>query len=403
MKNSMSDINKSDIPESEKVSARRKALAGKLNISLNNIGCFSQNPEQIAGHNCENMIGCAQVPMGIAGPILINGKEYFVPLATTEGALVASVARGCRASCGSRETPLRQGFAGQVGGIRAMVENVGITRGPVFKTKGIVNAHEFIKWINEHFLKIKEVCEKTSHHLKLLKIENQIVGRNVFLRFIFDTGDAMGMNMATIATDAAGIYIHDNNPSAELVALSGNYCVDKKAAYLNFTRGRGKKVWAEIILDKNTIKTLLHTTPEKIAEIVSRKCLLGSVVSGSLGYNAHYANIVAAIFLATGQDGAHVVEGSLGVTTAEVLENGNLYFSVYLPDLICGTVGGGTGLVTQKEALNILQVKDATEFAEVIGGAVLAGELSLIASLAEGSLATAHRKLGRSVNKINNK
>ncbi len=385
------DINQQNISETDKVKKRREFIEKELNISLKNLGCFSQDPEQIANHNCENMIGCVQIPIGVAGPVLVNGKEYFVPLATTEGALVASVSRGCKAS--------REGNKG----IQVIVENVGITRGPVFKTKGIAYAHEFIKWINEHFLKIKEVCEKTSHHLKLLKIENQVVGRNVFLRFIFDTGDAMGMNMATIATDAAGIYIHDNNSSAELVALSGNYCVDKKAAYLNFTRGRGKKVWAEIILDKNTIKKLLHTTPEKIMEIVYRKCLLGSAVSGSLGYNAHYANIVAAIFLATGQDSAHVVESSLGITTAEVLENGNLYFSVYLPDLICGTVGGGTGLATQKEALNLLRIKNATEFAEVIGAAVLAGEMSLIASLAEGSLATAHRKLGRSVNKINNK
>lgn len=383
----LSNINRQPISESEKVAKRRKLIEEKLNISLQNIGCFSQDPGKIANHNCENMIGCAQIPIGVAGPILVNEKEYFVPLATTEGALAASVARGCKVS-----TSLRQGFAGQV---RVIVENAGITRGPVFKTKGIFESHDFVKWVSKYFEEIKETCEKTSRHLKLLKIENQIVGKNVFLRFVFDTSDAMGMNMATIAAANAAAHIENNYEGAELVALSGNYCVDKKASYLNFIKGRGKKVWAEMIVSKKTVENILHTTTEKIVEVVYRKCLLGSAVSGSLGYNSHYANIVAAIFLATGQDGAHVVEGSLGITTAEIEKNGDLYFSVYLPDLICGTIGGGTGLATQKEALNIMNVKNSIEFAEVVGAAVLAGELSLVASLAEGSLAKAHEKLGR--------
>lgn len=385
------NINQLSISESEKVSRRRKFIEEKLSISLKNIGCFSQDPASIANHNCENMIGCAQIPMGMAGPIVVNGKEYFVPLATTEGALVASVARGCKTSRESRVF----GEVREIRGVRVVVEDVGITRGPVFKTNGILQSHDFVKWVSKQFEEIKTACEETSHHLKLLKIENQIVGKNVFLRFVFDTQDAMGMNMATFAAAMAAKYMEENYIGAKLIALSGNYCVDKKASHLNFIKGRGKKVWAEITIDKETVKNILHTTPEKIAEVVYRKCLLGSAISGSLGYNSHYANIVAAIFLATGQDAAHVVEGSLGITTAEVEKNGDLYFSVYLPDLICGTVGGGTGLATQSEALNILRVKNSIEFAGIVGGAVLAGELSLVASLAEGSLARAHGRLGR--------
>jgi hydroxymethylglutaryl-CoA reductase (NADPH) len=179
------------------------------------------------------------------------------------------------------------------------------------------------------------------------------------------------------------------------MALSGNFCVDKKASWLNFAKGRGKKVWADITINKKIVSEILHTFPERIVEVNTCKNLIGSAISGSLGFNAQFANIVASIFLSCGQDVAHVVEGSLGMTTAEVEKNGDLYFSIYMPDVICGTVGGGTKLATQKEALEIMQVKNANEFAEVLGGAVLAGELSLLASLAEGSLAKAHDRLGR--------
>ncbi len=363
--------------------ARRKQLEKELKISLDNIGYFSQDSEKIEGHSCENFIGCAQIPMGVAGPILVNGKKHYLPCATTEGALVASVNRGCKAS---RES----------GGIRVICENVGITRGPVFKTRNLAESFQFVEWIHNNTVAIRKVCESTSSHLKLIKINSQIVGKNVFLRFSFDTGDAMGMNMATIAADDACAYILEKYNGARLISLSGNYCIDKKPSWLNFINGRGKKVWAEIIISEKKVEEIFHTSPKKIVEVVSQKNLLGSVMAGSMGFNAHFANVVAAIFLATGQDSAHVVEGSLGITTAEIEKNGDLYFSCYLPDLICGTVGGGTGLKTQKEAFQIMKVEDgAIEFAEVIGAAVLAGELSLAASLAEGSLAKAHEELGR--------
>lgn len=176
--------------------------------------------------------------------------------------------------------------------------------------------------------------------------------------------------------------------------MAGNYDIDKKPAWLNFINGRGKKVWAEAVIPHAVIKDVLKTTPEKIHEVVIKKCLLGSIISGSMGFNAHYANIIAAIFASCGQDLAHVVEGSLGITTTELIGD-NLYMSCYLPDLMVGTVGGGTGLPTQKEALAILGNPTAMQFAEIVGGTVLAGELSLLGALSSGQLAEAHSKLGR--------
>ena len=234
----------------------------------------------------------------------------------------------------------------------------------------------------------------TSIFVKLLKIDCSLVGRNLFLRFYYDTSDAMGMNMATIATEQA-VKLIEQKTAAECISLAGNFDIDKKPAWLNFIEGRGKKVWAEIVLNKKIVKEVLKTTPQKLAEVVYRKNHLGSIMSGSLGYNAHFANIIAAIFIATGQDPAHVVEGSLGITTAEVLGNEDLYFSVYLPSLVVGTVGGGTHLPTQKEAFGIMKISDVLEYCQIVGATTLAGELSLIASLSEGSLASAHKKLGR--------
>lgn len=375
---------------------RREELEKQLNIKLDNIGNFTFKEEQATGRNIENLIGATQIPLGVAGPLKIcsssvipnasegsskEGKNYYIPLATTEGALVASISRGCKAITAA-------------GGTRVFVEDAGITRGPVFKTKDIEHGLKTKEWIDIHFSLISKITQKTSSHLKLLKIDISIVGRNLFARFYYDTADAMGMNMATIATEEATNLIEEQT-GAKCVSIAGNFDIDKKPAWLNFISGRGKKVWAETVLDQKIVKEVLKTTPQKIAEVVYRKCLLGSIMSGSLGFNAHFANIISAIFIATGQDPAHVVEGSLGITSAEVLENGNLYFSIYLPSLVAGVVGGGIHLPTQKEALEIMKVQNVLEYSMVLGAAVLAGELSLIASEAEGSLAKAHQRLGR--------
>jgi len=381
-----------NLTSGQKIAFRRKQIEKKLKISLKNTANLSADIQKASTKNCENMIGATQIPLGIAGPLKINGQEargsFYIPLATTEAALVASVSRGIKAIFAST-------------GVNTHIENIGITRAPLFVTDNLAHSQKLIAFIQKNFNKIKKITQLTSSHLKLLNINPVIVGRNVYLKFIFDSTDAMGMNMATIAVQAVKEFI-EKNTQARCLSLTGNLCVDKKASWSNFISGRGKKAHAEVVIKKEVIKKILKTDIDTIVEVNYRKNLIGSALSGSLGFNAHYANIIAAIFLATGQDPAHVVEGSLGITTAEKLDKNTLYFSVYLPDLVIGTIGGGTNLPTQKEALSILTIKNngakgknVLKFAEITVAAVLAGELSLLAALASGDLARAHCQLAR--------
>ncbi len=363
------------------VSARRSALEKMLRVSLKHTGSFTLDESLASTRNCENMIGAAQVPMGVAGPLQIGKKKYMVPLATTEGALVASVSRGCKAITES-------------GGASVDSHRVGATRGPVFKVKNLVESDRLYKYLKEHVRDFQRVASQTSHHLKLIKLLTRGVGKYRFVRFVFDTQDAMGMNMATIASDALSKYI-EQKTGITCLSLAGNFDIDKKPAWLNFIENRGTKVWAEMTIPSAVLKKVLKTTAQKIYEVWLAKCMIGSAISGSLGFNAQYANVVAAVFLATGQDLGHVGEASMGITTAEVVDGKDLYINVCLPDLMVGTVGGGTGLATQKEALAILGVKHSQKLAEIIGAAVLAGEISLLASLSEGTLAQAHERYGR--------
>jgi len=223
----------------------------------------------------------------------------------------------------------------------------------------------------------------------------------VYVRFEFDTKDAMGMNMVTIASDAMSKLI-EAKTKAKCLSVSGNMCIDKKPSALSMIEGRGKSVVAEAVIKKDIVKSVLKTTPEDIVELNYRKNLMGSALAGSLGHNAQFANMVAAMYIATGQDPAHVVEGSLGITMAEQDANG-LYISVYMPAVNVGTVGGGTGLATQKEALSILGCAGSTatpgetakKFAEIVAATVLSGELSVLAAQASGQMTRAHVKLGR--------
>ncbi len=377
----------------ETASKRRQALEKELNVTLGNVGDFSFTEEETKNKNIENLIGAVQVPLGIAGPLKINGQyakgDFFLPLATSEGALVASVCRGSKA-------------LNLNGGAQVLVENVGASRAPVFKTSGIIESQKFIKFIEENFSLIKKIAESTSSHLKLLKISSWMEGQNVWLRFLYDTNEAMGLNMITIATDKVIKELIEPKTKIKCLALSGNMCVDKKPNWLNFILGRGKRVWAESLIKEKTVKEVLKTSVDEIVETSKSKILYGSAMAGSLGFNQHFSNMIAAIFCATGQDLAHIAESSMGITTVE--KNGkDLYISVYLPDLMIGTIGGGTGLPTQKEALSILNIPDSKlaegeqvlKLTEVIGAVVLAGELSLASCLAQGSLACAHQKLGR--------
>lgn len=374
---------------------RRNALAEITGTRFEEIQNYTLDAAAATKRNIENMIGAVQIPLGIAGPLKINGEfamgDFYLPLATTEGALVASANRGCSAICSS-------------GGANVRIFQDVMTRAPVFKLDDVVQAKAFTDWISrpEIFAQMKEKAEGTTRFGKLLAVEPYVTGNTVYLRFIFDTKDAMGMNMVTIATEAVTHLIQDEF-GAIPISLSGNMCIDKKPAAINTILGRGKTVIADTIIPAKIVEEKLKCKPETMADVNYRKNLLGSARAGALGFNAHAANIVAALFLACGQDAAHVVEGSTAITTIEVTRNGDLYCSVTMPALPVGTVGGGTGLGTQKDCLKLLGVQgpgepagsNSKKFAEIVAAGVLAGEISLIAAQAAGHLARAHAELGR--------
>ncbi|WP_408959536.1 hydroxymethylglutaryl-CoA reductase (NADPH) [Natrinema sp. 74] len=384
--------------------ARRLLIERETGTELEAIGDYAFPAEQ-ADPNVENMIGAAQVPMGVVGPVPVNGEEtgsadggaatgeYYLPLATTEGALLASVNRGL-------------GVLRSAGGAEARVTKNGMTRAPVFRVEGVAAAAETVEWVEDNLETLREAAESTTSHGELLDIEPYVVGDSVFLRFAFDTKDAMGMNMATIATGEACEVVEAETP-ASLVALSGNLCSDKKPAAINAVEGRGRSVTADAVIPGELVEERLHTTADAIAEANTRKNLIGSAKAGSLGFNAHAANVVGAAFLATGQDEAQVVEAANTITTMDAREREDsttdLYASVSLASLEVGTVGGGTKLPTQAEALEILGLRgggdpsgsNADALAEIIAVGALAGELSLLGALSSRHLASAHEDLGR--------
>jgi hydroxymethylglutaryl-CoA reductase (NADPH) len=370
------------------VDIRRKFIETVSNTKLEHLSNYSLSMEEAIKRNIENPIGTIQIPLGIAGPLEVHGEyadgDYYVPLATTEGALVASINRGFS-------------VIKAAGGTSARIIEDKMTRAPVIKTESVSEAIKIKEWIKLHFNDLKEAAESTTRHGKLIKIDPIIiVGKYVYPRFVYTTGDSMGMNMVTIATDTA-LKILVEKTSAHVIALSGNVCVDKKAAAINLIEGRGKSIVAEISIPREIVEKKLKTTPEAIVEVNVSKNFIGSAIAGSMSFNAQYANMIGAIFLATGQDEAHIVEGSLGITFAEVV-NGDLYFAVTLPDVPLATFGGGTKIETARECLEIMGVYGAGKvgkFAEIVAGTVLAGELSLIGALAAGHLARAHKDLGR--------
>ena len=371
--------------------ARRHLLAAETGADLGTVGDYAFDAAD-AESNVENMIGAAQVPMGVVGPLPVDGGaaqgDHHLPLATTEGALLASVNRGV--------STIRN-----AGGATARVLKSGMTRAPVFRVADVTEGAAVAEWVEANVDALAEAAESTTNHGELQSVTPYVVGDNVFLRFSYDTKDAMGMNMATIATRAASEVVENETP-ASLVALSGNLCSDKKPAAINAIEGRGRSVTADVRIPDAVVRDRLNAPPSAIAEANTRKNLVGSAKAGSLGFNAHAANVVAAVFLACGQDAAHVVEGSNAITTVEARED-ELYASVSLASCQVGTVGGGTGLPTQAEALDLLGVAgggdppgaNADALAEIVAAGALAGELSLLAALASRHLSSAHEELGR--------
>jgi len=343
--------------------------------------------EQSLKGNIEHYIGMSQIPTGIAGPIKVNGEHakglFYVPLATTEGALVASTNRGMHIITKS-------------GGANAKVISEQLTKAPVFLFNNGNSAIEFGGWVDSNFEKIKSAAESTTRHGKLIRIEQLLLGRRAILKLCYTCGDAMGANMITIATQKVCDFIK-HNYNIEDYMLQSNLEGEKKVSYLNFFTGRGKRVYADAVIKKELVEKYLHTSVDRILSVAQNSCY-GSIMSGMIGSNAHIANIITAIFIATGQDAAHAHDSSIGITTMDKTKDGDLYIAVNLPSLAAGTIGGGTGLGTQKECLEILDCSGpgkANKFAEIIAAAVLAGELSLAGSQSAGDFAFAHDKFGR--------
>jgi hydroxymethylglutaryl-CoA reductase (NADPH) len=368
------------------VDERREAVEKFTGTNLESISKFCFDSEG-ASKNIENMIGATQIPLGFAGPVLIRGDhakgEFIVPLATTEGALTASIMRGM--------SVINDG-----GGARVKIFQDGMTRAPVFRTDGIDHSARVVEWIDENRELLSSAVGKTTSHGKLASIESFPAGRNLYIRFTYATGDAMGMNMATIATEAVCKEI-EKHTGAVMVSVSGNMCSDKKAAAINMIRGRGKSVIAEALIPKDVAEKRLKASVDSIVETHIRKNLVGSSLSLTMGANAHAANMIAALYIATGQDPAQVVSGSMATTTCENV-NGDLYVAVRMPSVEVGTVGGGTRLPSQSEALSVmgcLGEGKAKKLAEIVAVTVLAGELSTISAQAAGHLGRAHQELGR--------
>ena len=340
-------------------------------------------------HNIENLIGTVKVPVGLAGPLRVNGLsahgDYYVPLATTEAALVASYSRGCQ-------------LITEAGGCAAMVLAEGVSRAPGFAFRNLIEVGNFVTWVMSQFKQFQQLAKTTTRHGELVDMKLTVEGNHVYLSLDYSTGDAAGQNMVTIATQSICDYIKERSPvAAQYAFVEGNFSGDKKATSHSFLTVRGKKATAEVVLPSALVERILRTTPKQLTNYW-RISGIGGVLSGTLGINGHYANGLAAIFIACGQDVACVAESAVGMTRFELTEAGDLYACVTLPNLIVGTVGGGTGLPSQRACLEILGLagnRKAAAFAEVCAALCLAGELSIGGALCAGDFARAHKLLAR--------
>jgi hydroxymethylglutaryl-CoA reductase (NADPH) len=339
--------------------------------------------------NIENCIGSVKVPLGVAGPLRVNGLfaqgDYVIPLATSEAALVASYHRG---AC----------VISACGGCSAMLLYQALNRSPAFIFRSLSDAGKFVAWAMQEFEKFQDVANATTSHGKLVDIGTTVEGNHVYLNFEYTTGDASGQNMVTIATQVVCDYIREHCPvKIEQLYVEGNLSGDKKASSQAYSSVRGKKVSAEVNIPRDLLEKYLHATPEQMVDYW-KVSAIGGVLSGTLGVQGHFANGLAALYIATGQDAACVAESAMGVTRFELNNEGGLYAAVTLPSVMVGTVGGGTGLPSQRACLELMGLYgsgNSSALAEVCAGLLLAGELSIIAALATGDFTKAHKKLAR--------
>jgi len=371
----------------EMAERRAEFLREKTGTTLNHVRRASFDPAVLPG-NIENFIGVAQVPIGLAGPLRINGEhaqgDFYVPLATTEGTLVASYSRGMR-------------VLSECGGVTATVVKRSMQRAPVFMFATAREARDFGDWLTQHFDDVKQAAEATTRSGRLVEIEQYAIGNLLYLRFNYTTGDAAGQNMTGKATHAACEWIHATHPTRPKYMLSGSIDTDKKHSAINTLRTRGRRVVAEAVIKNDVLQRLMRVDTRTLfkARQVSNA---GALLAGTAYNGPHAANGITAMFIATGQDVANVAESHAGITYAQLLDNGDYYWSVTLTSLIVATYGGGTGLPTQRECLELLDCYGngkADKLAEIVAAVVLAGDISLGSAVLAGDWVTSHERLGR--------
>jgi len=383
---------KTDDYSSDIIQERQRFLEDKSGVKLKHINKYSFDPAVLPG-NIENFIGVAQVPIGLAGPLLVNGEyasgEFYVPMATSEGTLVASYNRGMK-------------IIKQCGGAITTIQEEAMQRAPVFIFENARDARDFGIWLKENFAQIKEQAEGTTSVGKLTDIEQYHAGRFVFTRFDYTTGDAAGQNMTGKATFTACEWIRKVHPLVRRYMIDGNFSTDKKHSTINVLRTRGKRVTAEVRIPENIMREQLNQSPRRL-ELYHNIGCLGGYMSGANNNGSHSANGITALFIATGQDAANVAEGAAAITYSECTREGDFYFSITIPALIVATHGGGTGLATQRECLELMDCYGkgkAKKLAEIVAATALAGELSLMGAMrvnkdGTSDWITSHDKLGR--------
>jgi hydroxymethylglutaryl-CoA reductase (NADPH) len=367
--------------------ARQRFVEEHAGVALHHVTHYSIDPISTLG-NIESFSGVAQVPLAFAGPLKVNGEhadgEFLIPLATTEGSLVASYNRGIK-------------LLNAAGGVTSTVSADRMQRAPVFILDSARAARDFAAWVQQRIADIRTAAEATSHVAKLQRIETYLASRFAFLRLDFTTGDAGGQNMVGRATLAACEWITANNPAVRNYFLDSQLSSDKKVSYINTLRTRGKRVTAESTIPRALLVEQLHVEPQTLA-FWAGVGSVGSHLSGAMNNGLHAANALAAMFIATGQDVANVVEGSAATGYLELTAAGDLYVSITIPSLIVATHGGGTHLGTQRECLEVMGcygTGKVHKLAEIVAGVALAGELSLAAAICTKEWVSAHEKFGR--------
>ncbi len=371
------------------IKTRQEFIKSYTGVQVEHINKYSFDPHITQG-NCEHFIGVAQVPIGIAGPLLVNGEyaqgEFIIPMATAEGTLIASYNRGIQ-------------VLNLSGGVKCTVVGDDMQRAPVFVFEDARGAREFTKWIDANTPEIAKQAEATSSIAKLHYIDSYLSNKFAFLRFNFTTGDAAGQNMVGRATFAACSWILDHYKEYRITNfyLESNFATDKKASQVNIMRTRGKRVVAECVIKRDVLIERMRVEPEQLAYHAGI-ANVGSILSGANNNGCHSANGITAMFIATGQDVANVSESSAAVLYSELTPERDLYISITIPSLIVATYGGGVGLATQKECLQMMDCygRDRVKkFAEIIAGVVLAGEVSLASAISSSDWVSSHEKYGR--------